>query len=77
MVYYNVPKIGTGEHGDSFRPDVPEDVSWVGCDCGDMFLIGTEMAISGLTPLTDSELQNYCSVEGVSYADVINKWFVV
>lgn len=77
MVYYNVAKIGTGTSDDPFRPDVPDGVSWVGCDCEDgSFLIGTEAAIYGLTPMTDSELQNHCHMNGLSYSDIINKWFV-
>lgn len=75
MVYYNVIKIGTGTNDDPYRPDVP-NISWVGCDCGDMFLVGTDAAIMGLVPLTDSELQNYCTLNDISYSDVTTQWAV-
>lgn len=76
MLYYSVAKVGTGTSDDPFRPDVPDGVSWVGGDCGDMFIIGTDVAISVLTPLTDSELQSHCANNGIVYDDVVGKWYV-
>lgn len=78
MLYYSVAKAGSGTIDDPFRPNLPSGVSWVGQDCGDgTFLVAMDAAVSGLTPLTDSEVQNICTANGISFAEVTGKWNVV
>lgn len=79
MVYYNVSKIRVADDDgtSSYGPNIPVGVSWVGCDCGDgTLLIGTNDAIYGLIPMTDSELQNHCEMKGIPYLAITTTWFV-
>lgn len=76
MYYYKVNRIErTTEEGTAFYPDIPENISFVGHDDGNTFLIATPLEIPNNTTLTDVELQNECWYRGLNYDDVL-KWYV-
>ena len=72
MFYYVVKTIGDGTEENSFRPNVPEGVSYVCNYVGNSYLVGTITALNE-TEITD--LQTFCSSNNLIYED-ISKWSV-
>lgn len=73
--YYKVGIIGDGTEDNPFRPDVPEDVEWVGnTDYNDGFLIKTSKNINGHTPLAENEVRAVATQMKFDVNEVLNNW---
>jgi hypothetical protein len=81
MYYYVVNKTGTGVEGDEYRPDVDAGTSFVGNVGNDnKFIVATPtlqtVKPSRLQLPPIQQLQDACTARGISFDDVLNKWFV-
>lgn len=80
MVYYTLPRIGTGTDEDPFRPDVEPGTSWVGAPNGTDYLIATPSDLPAKTGRTKrlprQALENAAHARGIQYADLM-RWRVV
>lgn len=74
MQYYVISATGTGTESDPIRPNISLS-SWVGESYNGTFLVGTNDAVSGYTPLTTNELQTECINRSLNYNDVL-EWLV-
>lgn len=79
MNYYTVSIIGSGSEIDPFRPNIPDNISFVGQLNGIDYLIATPHDLSGWSQATYHmprvALETICNARGLIYENVI-EWNV-
>lgn len=76
--FYVAAKIGTGETPrTAIRPDLPDNVEWVGRAGMATYIIRTERPLPfghSATPVLDGALRDACNAHKAVYEDVTTRW---
>jgi hypothetical protein len=79
MFYYLVDKIGDGTRLNPFRPDLPNDTSFVGVpsDYSEVYLIATNVELSEVEQkILPMQMEEIAKITGwLKYKDILS-WFV-